>query len=68
MLTLVKFGGSLITDKTMAYSVRLEIMNRLVDEVKDAVQTNQQLQLVLANGAGSFAHQSASLYLSLIQI
>jgi len=62
MLTLVKFGGSLITDKTMAYSVRLEIMNRLVDEVKDAVQTNQQLQLVLANGAGSFAHQSASLY------
>ncbi len=62
MLTLVKFGGSLITDKKMAYSVRIETMNRLVGEVKDAVHSNSGLQLILANGAGSFAHQSASLY------
>tara|TARA_B100000700_G_scaffold251918_1_gene283182 strand:+ start:388 stop:1182 length:795 start_codon:yes stop_codon:yes gene_type:complete len=62
MLTLVKFGGSLITDKTTAYSLRLETIVRLIEEVKQSLVADQKLQLVLANGAGSFAHQSAALY------
>ena len=61
-LTMIKFGGSLITDKTMAYSLRFAIISRLVEEVKGICDDGLVSHLVLANGAGSFAHQSAALY------
>ncbi|PIR63471.1 hypothetical protein CO051_03170 [Candidatus Roizmanbacteria bacterium CG_4_9_14_0_2_um_filter_39_13] len=58
----IKLGGSLITDKNKPYTARPQIITQLVTELKKAFQDNPNLNLVLGNGAGSFAHQSAQKY------
>ncbi len=61
-LVLVKLGGSLITDKDKPYTARLEIMTQLVEQVSLIRHRNPNLKLIIGNGAGSFAHQSAQKY------
>lgn len=56
--TLVKLGGSLITDKSRPYTVRYEILKRLAKEIKEAQCPN----LIVGHGSGSFGHQSAHKY------
>lgn len=58
----IKLGGSLITDKNNPYTTRPQIITQLITELKKALQDNPDLNLVLGNGAGSFAHQSAHKY------
>ncbi|WP_238553662.1 isopentenyl phosphate kinase [Fortiea contorta] len=58
-LALIKLGGSLITDKDKPYTPRLEIMQQLAWEVQQIRKQNPHLKLIIGNGAGSFAHQSA---------
>ena len=55
-LTYLKLGGSLITDKRQAESPRMESLNRLSQEIGEALRTNPQLNLVLGHGSGSFGH------------
>jgi isopentenyl phosphate kinase len=61
-LVLVKLGGSLITDKDKPYTARVEIMAQLVEQVSLIKHENPNLKLIIGNGAGSFAHQSAKKY------
>lgn len=57
-VTLVKFGGSIITDKKVPYKARPDVIRRLVRELKKMKNT----YIVLSHGSGSFAHTSAEKY------
>lgn len=61
-LVFLKLGGSLITDKTTAYTPLLDVMNSLASEIAAVIQANPGLRLVLGHGAGSFGHVPASEY------
>jgi isopentenyl phosphate kinase len=61
-LVFLKLGGSLITDKTQPYTPQLDVMNDLVLQIRTALQTQPELNLVLGHGAGSFGHVPASEY------
>ena len=58
----LKLGGSLITDKTEAESVRDYVLGRLAEEIVLAKQGDQNLRLVLGHGSGSFGHVPAAKY------
>jgi len=59
---LIKFGGSLITDKKRPYTARKATIRRLAREISDVLKNNKEVKLVLGNGSGSFAHTSAAKY------
>ncbi len=61
-LTLIKLGGSLITNKSKPYTYRPNTIKRLAQEIKRALQRNPRLNLIIGNGGGSFPHTSASKY------
>lgn len=52
---LVKFGGSIITDKNVPYKARPNIIRRLAKELKRI----KNASIILAHGSGSFGHTSA---------
>jgi len=62
MITLVKFGGSLITDKNVASSYRQAVVERLAQEIQAARTANPNMQLIIGNGSGSFGHVEAAKY------
>lgn len=62
MIIFVKLGGSLITDKEKAFTARRALITRLVQEIKQALQEDADLQLVLGHGSGSFGHTAAQQY------
>lgn len=55
---LVKFGGSIITDKNTPYKARHDVIRALAKELKKV----NKVSIVLAHGVGSFAHTSAAIY------
>ena len=57
-ITLIKFGGSIITDKNTPYKARIEVIRSLAKELKKVTKVS----IVLAHGVGSFAHTSAAKY------
>jgi isopentenyl phosphate kinase len=57
----IKFGGSLITDKSKPYTARLDVIDRLCGEIHEA-RTKRVLSLLVGHGGGSFPHVSASQY------
>jgi len=58
----LKLGGSLITDKTRAYTTRHEVIARLADEVRQALDAAPDLRLLIGHGSGSFGHWAAKPY------
>ena len=60
-LIFLKLGGSLITDKSEAYTVRLDVLGRLCGEIHEGLAASRS-RLVLGHGGGSFPHVSASRY------
>lgn len=54
-LTLIKLGGSVITEKSQPYTPRKDVIRRLLQEIKRA-----NMPVIAAHGQGSFAHTSAS--------
>lgn len=54
---LIKLGGSIITDKKIAYKLRSGTIKRLAKELK-----NSNVNLVIAHGNGSFGHTSSAKY------
>ncbi|MEM4389669.1 MAG: isopentenyl phosphate kinase [Candidatus Micrarchaeia archaeon] len=60
-LVFVKFGGSLITDKTKPYTPRVEVIERLARELAAALRRTTS-RVLLGHGSGSFAHTSAAKY------
>ena len=58
-LVFLKLGGSLITDKALPYTVRLDKVADLVAQIAHALQTRPNLLLILGHGSGSFGHTAA---------
>lgn len=56
-ITLVKLGGSLVTDKTVPLTPRQETLERLAAEIRAVRLTGR---LVVGHGSGSFGHPTAS--------
>ena len=61
-LVFLKLGGSLITDKTQPYTVRLDKLSDLASQIRHALQTRPDLLLILGHGSGSFGHTAAKEY------
>jgi len=61
-LIFLKLGGSLITDKTQAYTPRLDIIEDVALQISTTLQNHPDLRLVIGHGSGSFGHVAASEY------
>lgn len=63
MLTFVKFGGSVITDKTGQEAPDLALIRRLAAEVRAALDAaGPAYRLIIGHGSGSFGHTYARRY------
>ena len=62
MLTFVKLGGSLITNKNQVSAARRAIIAHLAQELNQAVSADPDLQIILGHGSGSFGHPPAKKY------
>jgi isopentenyl phosphate kinase len=60
MITFLKLGGSLITDKTQPYTPRLKMLDNLAAQIAKVMHENPEIQLILGHGSGSFGHEAAS--------
>ena len=56
--TILKIGGSVITDKNGELAARTETINRLAEEIQKANVKN----LIIVHGGGSFGHPTAQKY------
>lgn len=61
-IVLLKLGGSLITDKDIPYTPRLDKLKELAQEIKTVLDSNPELLLILGHGSGSFGHVAAKKY------
>ena len=59
MLTFLKLGGSLLTDKNQPSAARPETIRRCAREVRAALAARPDMRLLLAHGSGSFGHVAA---------
>lgn len=55
MLTFVKLGGSLITDKRVEQTFRADVMTRVAAEVAGALDVTPH-PIIIGHGSGSFGH------------
>lgn len=62
MLIFLKLGGSLITDKNHAQTVRADVLARLADEIAQAIAARSDIRLLIGHGSGSFGHSEAKKY------
>ena len=60
-LTLIKLGGSLITDKDKPFTAKKAVIARLAGEIKSALRGFRG-KLVIGHGSGSFGHTVAAKY------
>lgn len=58
----LKLGGSLITDKHRPATARLDVIERLAEEILSAMRNMDNAQLVIGHGSGSFGHVPARQY------
>jgi isopentenyl phosphate kinase len=61
-LVFLKLGGSLITDKLTPRTPRLQVLNRVAEEIRASLADNPGLQILLGHGSGSFGHTSGKQY------
>ena len=62
MLTIVKLGGSVLTDKTSAFNPNLKAIYKISKEIGDFLLQNEKERLVVVHGGGSYPHNVASRY------
>lgn len=62
VLTFLKLGGSLITDKAKSETARYDVIARLSTEIAAALAARPDLRLVVGHGSGSFGHAVAAKY------
>jgi isopentenyl phosphate kinase len=55
-LTILKLGGSLLTDKTKPYSLRESVLDSVAKEIGECIDSGALQSLILLNGVGSFGH------------
>lgn len=61
-LILLKIGGGVITDKSVHYGLREDVLTRLAKEIGEGQRVLGESKMIIGNGAGSFAHFSAHKY------
>jgi isopentenyl phosphate kinase len=61
-LVLLKLGGSVITDKNSPFTARQDVIRRLGQEIRQALDDRPDLRLILGHGSGSFGHIVAQKY------
>ena len=61
MITFLKLGGSLITDKNSPHKARPEVIRRIAEEIRAAWNPNKG-PLLIGHGSGSFGHVPAKKY------
>ena len=52
----IKLGGSLITDKAVAFMIRQPEIDQLASEISAAIKAHPETRFFIGNGAGSFGH------------
>jgi isopentenyl phosphate kinase len=62
MVTLLKLGGSLITDKNNKATFRQDVMARVASEIREALNNQPDMRLIIGHGSGSFGHFEAKQY------
>ncbi len=62
MITLLKLGGSLITDKTKKSTFRRDVAQTIAREIVTYYQSTQDDNLIIGHGSGSFGHFAAEQY------
>jgi len=62
MITLIKLGGSLITDKKSENAFRPDAAARIAEEIAAALRDDPHLSLIIGHGSGSFGHVAAQRY------
>jgi len=55
-LTVLKLGGSLLTDKSKPYTPRTEVMKSVCEEIRRCMNEGLLDSLILIQGVGSFGH------------
>ena len=60
-ITLIKLGGSVITDKEVAESLRENVVQRLYSEIAKSLSSFEG-KIIIGHGQGSFAHRPAAEY------
>ncbi|MBI5715484.1 MAG: uridylate kinase [Chloroflexi bacterium] len=55
-LLFLKLGGSLITNKNRDQTVLPDVLNRLAQEIADALKAKPDMRLLIGHGSGSFGH------------
>lgn len=61
-VTLIKLGGSIITDKEKPMTLRPTVLSRLVQEITRARDEHPDELFIIGHGSGSFAHHPATKY------
>jgi isopentenyl phosphate kinase len=59
-LIFVKLGGSLITDKSVAFTEKPDVIRRLAQEIHSA--RGKGAKIVVGHGGGSYPHETATKY------
>lgn len=54
--TVIKLGGSLLTDKTKPYSLRLDVIKQIASEIKQCMDEGIGGRFVIVQGVGSYGH------------
>jgi len=55
-IVLIKLGGSLITNKQKPFTPKISVIDDLSRQIKEALDEDKSLQLIIGNGGGSFPH------------
>jgi isopentenyl phosphate kinase len=58
-IVFIKWGGSLITDKSKPFTPNLEVIDSLSQQLKIIIDENPELKIILGHGSGSFGHSVA---------
>ena len=55
-ILVLKLGGSLLTDKSTPYKLRVVVIDRVATEIKECIDLELIKSLVIVHGVGSFGH------------
>ena len=61
-LLFLKLGGSLITEKDRPHTPRLDVLDRLAQEIAEARRLGFVPRMILGHGSGSYGHVPANRY------
>ncbi len=58
----IKWGGSLITDKSKPFTPNLEVIDSLSQQLKKITTERPELNIILGHGSGSFGHSVGNIF------